>query len=87
MDNIKNLTEVEGVEAIHNLSPVEFSLDVETLVKDKKIAYIDAIITVCNEQQIEEVIVPTLLTQELRLKLSEECEKLHLIEPMGRIKF
>lgn len=75
------------MDTIHNTNMSTFSSDVESLVKMGHVSYIDAIVTICKDKNIEEVVVPALLSPDLKSKLAEECEDLNLIEKHGRIKF
>ena len=59
----------------------EFSLIIESVVKDKKpITYMDAIIWYCEQNQIEVESVGRLISKALKEKIQVEASKANLIK-------
>jgi hypothetical protein len=66
------------------LCPQKFAQDIETIVKNSKISYIDAIITYCEEHNIELETVPKLMSKPLKEKLKCEATKLNFLKKTSR---
>ena len=58
----------------------KFALTIESIVKEKRISYMDAILKFCEENDIDPSSVGSLINKSLKEKLQLEAEKLNLIE-------
>lgn len=66
------------------LCPQKFAQDIENIVKVSKISYIDAIVTYCEENNIEIESVPKLMSKPLKEKLKCEAIKLNFLKKTSR---
>jgi len=64
----------------------KFSTEVETLVNNDKMSYIDAILHFCSENDIEIETVPKLISKPLKEKLKHEAQQLNFIKKTSRAK-
>jgi hypothetical protein len=55
------------------LCPQKFAQDIESLVKECRINYIDAIVTYCEENKIEIDTISKLVTKPLKEKLKNDA--------------
>ena len=58
----------------------KFALTIESIVKEKRISYMDAILKFCEENEIDPSSVGSLINKSLKEKIQLEAEKLNLIE-------
>ncbi len=58
---------------------IEFAMNIETIVKDKRLSYIDAVIYYCDSKGIELEIIPKLIPGALYEKIKREAQDLHLL--------
>ena len=58
----------------------KFALTIESMVKEKRISYMDAILKFCEENDIDPSSVGSLINKSLKEKIQLEAEKLDLIE-------
>tara|TARA_B100001094_G_scaffold56923_1_gene52402 strand:+ start:220 stop:435 length:216 start_codon:yes stop_codon:yes gene_type:complete len=58
----------------------EFSLKIESVVKDKKISYMDAVIWYCEQNQLDTGQVSSLLSKPLKEKIKFEATNLKLLK-------
>ena len=58
----------------------KFSLLIEDIVKKKKITYMDAIISYCEEHDIDPSSIGPLVNKSLKEKIKIEAENLNLVE-------
>jgi hypothetical protein len=59
----------------------EFSLNIESIVKDKRpITYMDAILWYCEENKIEVETVGRLISKALKEKIQVECTTANLLK-------
>jgi len=58
----------------------KFSLIIEGIVKEKKITYMDAVISYCENNDIDPSSIGPLVNKSLKEKIKEEAEKLNLVE-------
>lgn len=68
------------------MTTVRFSTEVESLVKDDEMSYIDAIIHYCDVNDIEIETVPKLISKPLKEKLRFEAQQLNFIKKTSRAK-
>ena len=57
-----------------------FSLEIEKLVKNTKMSYIDAVISYCDKSGLELETASKLVNGTLKSKLQIEAENLHFLE-------
>ena len=60
-----------------------FALEIEEIVKSKKISYMDAVILYCEENDIDTGTISPLINKSLKEKIQMEAEKLNLVEKSG----
>ena len=58
----------------------KFAMNIESIVKEKKIPYMDAVVKFCEENDIDPATVGPLINKSLKEKIQLEAEKLNLIE-------
>jgi hypothetical protein len=58
----------------------KFSLIVEDIVKKKKITYMDAVISYCEDNDIDPSSIGPLVNKSLKEKIKEEAQELNLVE-------
>ena len=70
------------------MTPTKFSLEVEKIVKDSngQLNYIEAVLTYCDEQEIEIESVPKLLSKTLKEKIKYEAQRLSFMKKTSRAK-
>lgn len=68
------------------LCPQKFSKDIEDIVKTSKINYIDAIVTYCEENNIEIDTIPKLISKPLKEKLKHDATELNFLRKTTRAK-
>ena len=68
------------------LNPTKFSSDIERLVKTSNglITYVEAIITYCQENEIELETVPKLLSKPLKERLRHEAMRLNFMKQSSK---
>lgn len=66
------------------LCPQKFSQEIEQIVKVSKINYIDAIVTYCEENNIEIETVSKLISKPLKEKLKYDATKLNFLKKTSR---
>jgi uncharacterized protein YeaC (DUF1315 family) len=70
-------------------SPSEFVLEIESLVKEKKVEYIDAVMLYCEQHNIEVETAAELIKQNivLKAKVQVEAENLKMVKRTARPLF
>lgn len=68
------------------MTVAKFSTEVETLVNNDEMSYIDAIIHYCDTNDIELETVPKLISKPLKEKLKHEAQQLNFIKKTSRAK-
>ncbi len=68
------------------MTVAKFSAEVETLVNNDDMSYIDAIIHYCDSNDIELETVPKLISKPLKEKLKHEAQQLNFIKKTSRAK-
>tara|TARA_Y100001937_G_scaffold32982_1_gene47043 strand:- start:92 stop:307 length:216 start_codon:yes stop_codon:yes gene_type:complete len=58
----------------------EFSLKIESIVKDKRITYMDAVIDYCNNNDIDLGTVNPMINKSLKEKIKSEAINLKMIK-------
>lgn len=68
------------------LTPTKFSLEVERMVKSSNglITYIEAVVTYCQENEIEMENVPKLLSKPLKERLRHEAQRLNYMKKSSK---
>lgn len=56
-----------------------FSLNIETIVKEKKVSYMDAILLYCDNTGLEIELASKLVSGALKSKIKVEAEELHFL--------
>ena len=68
------------------LTTTKFTTDIENLVKKTKLNYIDAIVMYCDENNIDILSVPKLISKPLKEKLKCDAIELNYIKKTSRAK-
>ena len=64
----------------------EFSLKIEQIVREKKgISYMDAVLSYCQDNDIDPSTVAPLLTKALKDKIAVEAQNLNYLPKIGRL--
>ena len=58
----------------------EFSLKIETIVKEKKITYMDAVVWYCEQNDIDTGTVSNLISKSLKEKIKLEATNLKMLK-------
>ena len=68
------------------LTPTKFSQEIEVLVKRSNglISYIEAVVTYCQENEIEIETVPKLMSKPLKERLRHEAERLNYMKKRAK---
>ena len=62
------------------MNSIEFSLKIESIVKDKRITYMDAVIDYCNNNDIDLSTVNPMINKSLKEKIKSEAINLKMIK-------
>lgn len=81
-----NTSIVENIIENKFLSPEKFSLDIERYVIENQCNYIEAIISYCEEREIELETVPKLLSKPLKERLKLNAEHLNFLKKTSKSK-
>ena len=60
-----------------------FALEIEEIVKSKKISYMDAVVLYCEDNDVDTGTISSLINKSLKEKIQMEAEKLNLVEKSG----
>jgi hypothetical protein len=63
----------------------QFSLEIETLARDLRCEYLDAIIMHCDRIGLEVEVASTLLTPTLKVKIREQAENNNLVKRTSKL--
>lgn len=68
------------------LTPTKFSLEIERIVKSSNglVTYIEAVVTYCQENDIEMESVPRLLSKPLKERLRHEAQRLNYMKKSSK---
>ena len=68
------------------MTPSKFSVEIERLVKTSNglIGYIEAVITFCQENEIEVETVPKLISKPLKERLRHEAQRLNYMKQSSK---
>ena len=68
------------------LCSAQFAQDIETIVKNDNLGYIDAIVHYCEQNEIDVESVPKLISKPLKEKLKWEATELNFLKRTSRAK-
>ena len=68
------------------LCSAQFAQDIEAIVKDDNLGYIDAIVHYCEQNSIDVESVPKLISKPLKEKLKWEATELNYLKRTSRAK-
>ena len=68
------------------LTPIKFSYEIERIVIQEKMNYIDAILFYCEKESIEVESIPKLMTKPLKEKLKVDATQLNFMKARGGSK-
>ena len=63
----------------------KFSEIIESIVKEKRIEYMDAVILHCEQIGFEVELAASLLTPPIKAKISEEAQAMNLMKKVNRL--
>lgn len=69
------------------LSTEKFSNTIRNLIKTKDMTAIDAIVTYCEDNEMDPELAAELIDADIFSKIQEEAQSLHLIEPFESLPF
>ena len=58
----------------------EFSLTIESIVKEKKISHMDAIVWYCDENNLDTGLISSLVSKSLKEKIQVEATRLNMLK-------
>ena len=68
------------------LTPIKFSYEIERIVIQEKMNYIDAILFYCEKETIDVESIPKLMTKPLKEKLKVDATRLNFMKARGGSK-
>jgi len=80
------MNEIEKVIESKFLTPIKFAMEIERLVIDQSLNYIDAIVLYCEINQIEIESVAKLMSKPLKEKLKWDAVQLNFMKKTSRAK-
>jgi len=63
-----------------DLTPNKFALIIESMVKDKKISYMDAILEYCKTHEIDPSNTKSMINKTLKEKIAYEAQNLNMLK-------
>ena len=78
--------ELEKVLESKFFCPSKFAEEIEKIVLDQKIGYIDAIIMYCEKNNVDVESVPKLISKPLKEKIKYEAMELNFLKKTSRAK-
>jgi len=68
------------------MTPTKFSIEIENLVKTSNglITYVEAVVTYCQENEIEIETVPKLLSKPLKERLRHEAQRMNYMKKTSK---
>ena len=64
----------------------KFAVEIETIVKDNRMSYIDAIVFFCEKNNLDVEVVPKLMSKPLKEKLKAEAMELNFLKKTSYAK-
>ena len=83
---MENNSEIERVFENKFLTPSKFSLEIEKIVAEEKINYIDAIIMYCENNNLEIESITKLISKPLKERLRWDATRLNFMKKTSRAK-
>jgi hypothetical protein len=83
---MENNLELEKVFEDKFLTPSKFSLEIEKIVAEEKINYIDAIIMYCENNDLEVESVTKLISKPLKERLKWDATRLNFMKKTSRAR-
>ena len=80
---MSRLTEEEFLEITNLHNPKKFSKNIEIMVREQEIRYIDAVMEYCSDHNIDNEIIPKLLTRQLKEKIQAEAVQYNFLPKVG----
>lgn len=65
---------------------IDFSYEIEKLVHNKSLSYIDAVVDYCETNNLEIEVIAKIITGALKSKIKIEAEELHLLPKSNTAK-
>ena len=86
--HLKNPGENEFHQALNKkfMNPAKFAVEIEKLVLQEKINYIDAIVLYCEENSIEIDSITKLVSKPLKEKLKYDAQQLNFMKKTSKAK-
>ena len=80
---MKEISEREFLKIKNIKTPVEFSRGVKALKITTGLSWIEAVLEYCQKYEIDEEVVPNMLTGELKSKIFDEAKELNFFPNSG----
>jgi len=71
--------------AVEYRSPKKFALEIEKIVEDNDVSYMDAILEFCSNRSIEPETIAKLINKQLKDKLEVQATALHLLPSRAKL--
>lgn len=86
-DKKSYLLQIDEVEINSIKSPTQFMLEIDKLVEEKKMEYIEAVMYYCNENDIEIETAAALIkgSAKMKAKIQFEAENLNYLPKSGKL--
>jgi len=86
-EKIPIITQIENVEISSIKSPTQFMIEIDKLVEDKKLEYIDAVLLYCsiNDVEIEKAASLIKGSAKMKAKIQMEAEELNYLPKSGKL--
>lgn len=65
---------------------IDFSFEIEKIVKETRLTYIDAIVHYCEQRELEVEVAAKMITGSLKSKIKIEAENLHFLPKSNTAK-
>lgn len=71
--------------AVEHRSPKKFAMEIEEIVTNHGLSYMDAVLHFCDERDIEPDAIKGLVNKQLKEKIEVEAVELHFFPAVGKL--
>jgi hypothetical protein len=64
---------------------IDLNLNIEQIVKDKKLSYMEAVLHYAETSEIEPEAIAKMLNQSIKDKIEVEAQELHMLKQIGKL--
>lgn len=68
------------------MNPAKFALEIENIVREEKVNYIDAVVLFCEENNVDIESVTKLISKPLKEKIKYDAQQLNFMKRTTRAK-